>query len=120
MAKKILIVEDEKPLSRAMQLKLTNSGFEAICAYNGQEALDIMEKEKVDLVFLDLVMPRMDGFATLEKLKEKKNKIPVIVLTNLSQGEDLANAKKLGAKDYFVKADTPISGVVEHARKILG
>ncbi len=63
--KRILVVEDEKPMSRALELKLTHVGFEVKTASNGEEALEILNKEKFDLIFLDLVMPKMNGFETL-------------------------------------------------------
>lgn len=117
--KRILIVEDEKPMSRALVLKLSNSGYEAKPAYDGQEALDILAKEKFDLILLDLVMPRVDGFGVLKGMKEAKNKTPVICSTNLSQENDIKRARDFGVKDYFVKSDTPISKVLEYVEKYI-
>ncbi|MCA9388500.1 response regulator [Candidatus Berkelbacteria bacterium] len=116
---KILIVEDEQPIAKALQLKLNHVGFEADIASDGQEALEVVDKGGYDLMILDLVMPRKDGFEVLEELSKKKKHPPVIVATNLSQEEDLARAKKLGAKDYFVKADTPIADLVVQVEKNL-
>lgn len=118
-AKKILIVEDEKPMARALELKLTGAGFEVRVCGNGQECLDLLQKEQFDLILLDLVMPVKDGFAVLSELKEKGNKVPVIVLTNLSQVDDYKRVKELGALDLFVKSDTPIAEIVEKVKKIL-
>jgi len=118
--KKILIADDEKPMANALELKLNHSGFEAKAVYNGQQALDEIEKNgPYDLMLLDLMMPEVDGFAVLEKLKEKGNKMPVIVATNLSQETDIEKTKKLGAVDYFVKSDTSVTEVVEHVKKAL-
>ena len=117
--KKILIIEDEKPIARVLSLKLTREGFETKMANDGEEGMNIVEKESFDLILLDLVMPKMDGFSTLKALNEKKIKTPVIVLSNLSQEDDEKKARELGAKDFFVKSNTPISGVVEMASKIL-
>ena len=117
--KKILIVEDEKPMARALELKLNKSGFEAKALFNGEEALKILETEKFDLILLDLVMPKVDGFAVLTALKEREIETPIIVTSNLSQEEDFKRAKELGAKDYFVKSDTPIADIVEHIKKFL-
>jgi DNA-binding response OmpR family regulator len=117
--KKILIVDDEKPMARALELKLNKVGFEAKTAFNGEEAIEILGKDKFDLIITDLVMPKVDGFGVLDALKKKKDKTPVIVSSNLGQEEDLKKAKSLGAKDYFVKSDTPITKVVEHVNKIL-
>ena len=118
--KRILIAEDEKPMARALELKLTNAGFEVKVCGNGQECLDLLGKEKFDLILLDLVMPVKDGFAVLAELKEKGNKIKVVVLTNLSQVDDYKRVKELGALDLFVKSDTPIVEIVNKVKQILG
>ncbi len=119
MSKKILIAEDEKPMARALELKLKNSGFEAKAVFNGDEAISELSKNKYDLILLDLMMPIKDGFSVLEDLKKNKNKTPVIISSNLGQNEDIKRAKELGAVDYFIKSDTPISLVVEHIKKAL-
>jgi len=116
---KILIVEDEKPMARALEIKLSNSGYTAKVAYDGQKALDILALEKFDVILLDLVTPRKDGFDVLKELKERGDKTPVIISSNLSQPEDIKRAKDLGARDYFVKSNTPISVVVEHVKDVL-
>jgi len=118
-SKNVLIVEDEKPMAHALELKLNNSGFVAKAVYDGQEALDILEKEKFDLIISDLMMPVMDGFELLKQLKEKSIKIPVIIASNLGQQEDIDRAKGLGAKDYFIKSDTPIAEVVEKVKAFI-
>lgn len=118
--KKILIAEDEKPMARALELKFNNSGFEAKAVYDGEEALAEIKKEKYDLLLLDLMMPKMDGFGVMEALKNSGNKMPVIVSTNLSQAGDIERAKQLGAVDYFVKSDTPILEVIKLVKKIIG
>ncbi|MFH1790259.1 MAG: response regulator [bacterium] len=117
--KNILIVEDEKPMSRALVLKLNRAGYDTFPAYDGNEALQAMKKQKFDLILLDLIMPKMDGFTMLEKLNKQKNKIPIIVSSNLSQEIDFDRAKKMGAKEYFVKSDTPIASVIEHVKRAL-
>lgn len=117
--KKILVVEDEKPMARALELKLTGAGFEVKVCYNGQEFLDLLSKEKFALILLDLVMPVKDGFSALAELKEKGSKVPVIVLTNLSQVDDYKRVKELGALDLFVKSDTPIADIVEKVKQLL-
>lgn len=117
--KKILVVEDEKPIAKAMELKLNGSGFEAKVAFNGKEALELLKKEKFDLVILDLIMPEMDGFETLVEIKKRGIKTKVIVSSNLSQEEDFKKSKQLGAVDFFIKSDTPISEIVENIKKYL-
>jgi len=117
--KKILIVEDEKPLAKALELKLKHEGFEAQSILNGGYVQESLEKESYDLIILDLVMPIVDGFEVLEKLKKDKNKIPIIVLSNLNQGEDERKVKELGAVEFFVKSNTPITEMVKNIKKVL-
>ncbi len=117
--KKILIVEDERPLSHALEIKLKSQGFNTTVVINGQEALDEMAKNEYDMVLLDLIMPIMDGFGVLEEMQNKKIKIPVIVLSNLGQDEDRAKTKALGALDYFVKSNTPIAEILERVKSAL-
>ena len=118
--KSVLIVEDEKPLARALELKVEHCGFTAKSVFNGKEAMDLLSKEKFDLILLDLIMPVMDGFEVLQKMKEQNLKIPVIVLTNLGQTEDAKKAKELGAVDYFIKSNTAIADVIKHIDTVLG
>lgn len=120
MPKKILIVEDEKPMAKALELKLTREGFEAKAVFDGEKALKILESETFDLILLDLVMPNLNGFGVLTELKARNIKTPVIVTTNLSQEEDEKKAKELGATDYLVKSDTSIIEVVNFVKKTLG
>ncbi len=110
--KKILIAEDERPIANALFNKLTSEGFEPKMVINGQEALDALGKEKYDLILLDLMMPVVDGFVVLKKLKDENNQIPVIVLSNLGQEDDVKRAKDLGAMDYFVKANTKVKDLI--------
>ena len=117
-SKKILIIEDEKTLARALELKLTLSGFEVKTVFNGEDGLTLIQKELFDLILLDLIMPKMDGFSVLEFLKEKKIKTPVMVLSNLSQEDDIKRTKKFGAEEFFVKSNTPIATIVEQVVKL--
>ncbi len=104
---------------RALELKLKGAGFDTKTALNGEEALAILSKETVDLILLDLIMPKKDGFAVLAELKEKGITTPVIISSNLSQEDDRQRTKTLGAVDYFVKSDTPIAQVVVRVQRIL-
>lgn len=117
--KKILIIEDEKPMAHALELKLTHAGFEVKAVFNGEEGIKLLQKETYALILLDLVMPNVDGFTVLEILKEKKIKTPVMVLTNLSQDKDEERTKALGAKEFFIKSNTPIATIVEKVIKLL-
>jgi DNA-binding response OmpR family regulator len=117
--KRILIVEDEKPLSHALKLKLTHEGYDVAIAADGEEGVALATKEKFDLVLIDIIMPKMDGFAALSAMKDSGMKTAVIVLSNLGQQEDIEKAKALGVLDYMVKSNTPISRIVEVVNAIL-
>jgi len=119
--KKILIVEDERALAKALSLKLQGAGYETEIANDGEKALAYVteNKSKINLVLLDLMMPNLDGFGFLEAMKEKKISIPTIISSNLSQDEDIKRAKKLGAKDFFVKSDTPLAEIVKKIKKFV-
>lgn len=116
--KRILIVEDERPLSHALELKLQHEGFEVTVATNGQECVDLIEKKEFDVVLLDLMMPIMNGFQVLEILGRKPNRPAVFVLSNLSQHEDEERALSLGAKKFFIKSDTPLTTIIEEVKAI--
>lgn len=117
--KKVLIVEDEEPVARAIQLKLKSAGIESVIAPDGQEALSQLSRDHFDLITLDLILPKMDGFDVLEEIRKSGNKIPVLVISNLGQEEDVARAKSLGALDYFVKSNMQLAQIVERIRKVL-
>ncbi len=112
---KVLIIEDDKFLSKIYSTKLEKEGIDADFALDGAEGLEKIASGKPKLVLLDLIMPKVDGFEVLETMKKdpKMKKIPVIVLSNLGQGSDVERAKKLGAKDYIIKSDTSIQEVLK-------
>ncbi len=115
--KKILIIEDEKPLSHALSLKFEHEGFLVTATGSGEEAKEFLSKETYDLVLTDLIIPGVDGFSILELIKEKKMKTPVIVMTNLNQEEDKKKVFDLGAVDYFVKSSISISEIVTKVKE---
>ena len=119
--KKILIVEDEEALSNALRITLEKEGYEVTVASDGEEGAVRMTNETFDVALLDLLMPKMGGFTLLETLKEEgKNTTPVMVLSNLGQDEDIEKAKRLGVKEYLVKANSPINRIVEKVNAIAG
>lgn len=118
LQKNILIVDDEKPLAHALELKLKHEGHSTFIASNGQECIDMLKKNTVDLILLDLIMPNMDGFQVLQALKNLNSNIPVFVLSNLSQPEDKTKALGLGAKKYFIKSNTPLSVIVDEIKQL--
>jgi DNA-binding response OmpR family regulator len=119
-AKKILVIEDEKAMAHALEIKLIHSGFEVRIAANGEEGLAMLEKEDFSLVLLDLIMPKLDGFKILEKMKNSGSKIPIIVMSNLSQAQDETRVRELGAAEFFIKSDTPLAKIVEQVKISLG
>jgi len=114
--KKILVADDEKALAKALQLKLNHSGFETEIAFDGAEALELITKGDFDLVLLDLVMPKMDGFQVLEGVAKLSKKPKIVVTSNLGQEEDAEKAKSMGAVNFFVKSDTPITDIVAYVQ----
>lgn len=117
--RKILIVEDEEALANALKLKLASEKFSVAWAQNGSIALDLLEKESFDLILTDLILPVMDGFAMMQKLQEKGNKIPIIVLSNLGQAEDIDHARSLGAIEFLIKSNVPLARIPDYINKIL-
>ena len=97
----IMIVEDEKPISNLIALSLKKAGYRCECAYNGLEALDMIDKYYPDLILLDIMLPGADGFEILEYVKPLE--IPVIFLTAKGELSDRVNGLRLGAEDYIVK-----------------
>ena len=99
--KKILIVEDEKPISNLIKLNLTSEGYLCKCVFDGSEAANIIEEEKFDLILLDIMLPGINGYELLEYIKPYK--IPVIFITAKGTVENRIMGLKLGADDYIVK-----------------
>ncbi|MFC1608709.1 response regulator transcription factor [Patescibacteria group bacterium] len=117
--KKILIAEDDKPMARTMRIKLAKSGFDVTVAVDGEEALEFLSKDKFDLILLDIMMPKVNGFKVLEEMKNRGDNTPVVVTSNLSQSSDKSKVMELGARDYFVKSNTSIFDIVDHVKGIL-
>lgn len=111
---KVLVVEDDKFLISAYRAKLTKVGFEVQMAGDGVEAIEALKTYKPDLILLDLVMPRKDGFVTLAEIKQDASlkNIPVIVASNLGQKEDLDKAMGLGAVGYIIKSDLSMEDLI--------
>lgn len=119
---KILIVEDDKFLRELMVKKLINEGFQVVEAQDGTEALKLVGESKPHLVLLDLILPGIDGFTVLEKMRAtaENAKTPVIVLSNLGQKEEIEKGFKLGADDYLIKAHFTPGEIIEKIKKVLG
>ena len=98
---RILIVEDEKPISDLIRLSLSKAGYICSCAYDGEEAADILEKELFDLVLLDVMLPQVSGFELLEYIQPMGT--PVIFITAKNSVDDRVRGLRMGAEDYIVK-----------------
>ncbi len=118
--KKILIVEDDEDFISILKTKFTAEGFSVVTAADGEEGARQAEKEKPDLIFSDVLMPKMDGVAMAKKLKESDIKTPIIFLTNIKDQNYIESLQKLGKFDYLIKSDLRISEIVDKAKKKLG
>lgn len=103
----ILVCDDEKDIVSALKIYLEPEGYRVLEAYNGQEALDILDKEQVHLILLDIMMPKMDGISAVSKLREYSN-VPVILLTAKSEDTDKVLGLNIGADDYITKPFNPL------------
>jgi len=119
--KTILIVEDDKFLRDLIVQKLTREGFNTIEAVDGEQGIEKIKEEKPDLVLLDLILPGIDGFDVLVKIKEDPvlAEIPVVILSNLGQRDDIERGLKLGAKDYLIKAHFTPGEVIDKIKSAL-
>ena len=117
--KRLLLAEDERAIAKALTLKLNLSGFEVEAVSNGEDAMIALKDRKFDLLLLDIMMPKMDGFTVMEEMKKMKNKTPIIILSNLSQEDDAKRAKELGAVDFFIKSNTPLTEIISKINKFL-
>ncbi|MBI4837162.1 MAG: response regulator [Candidatus Portnoybacteria bacterium] len=121
MNKKILIVEDDKFLRELIAKKIGAEGYVAVEAKDGEEGLKKIEEEKPDLVLLDLVLPNMTGFDILASVKENPllSEVPIVVLSNLGQRDDVDKAIGLGAQDFLIKAHFTPQEIVEKIKSAL-
>ena len=121
MAKKILIVEDDKFLRELIGQKLLKEGYDIVEAVDGEKGIKSVKDEKPDLILLDLILPGMDGFEVLTKIKEdsKIAQIPVIILSNLGQKDDIEKGLKIGAADYLIKAHFSPGEIIDKIKAIL-
>lgn len=119
--KKILIIEDDSILQKALLEFLTAEGFETMSALDGEEGVKIGKEKKPDLILLDIVLPKMDGYEVLKAMKADENtkKIPIILLTNLGSLNDVQKALDLGATTYLIKADYKLEEVTKKIKEVL-
>jgi CheY-like chemotaxis protein len=122
MAQKILIIEDEDIMRNLLSKKLQGAGYQVSTAKDGQEGMDLLKKEKFDLVLSDIIMPKLGGLEVMERMNqdpELKN-IPIIVVSNSGQPVELDQARRFGAKDWLVKTEFDPQEVIVKIKKILG
>lgn len=119
MPKKILVVDDERPIVRLVQVNLEHAGYEVVTAYDGREALEKVEQEKPDLIILDVMMPQMDGFEVMQRLQAnpKTRDIPVIMLTAKAQDADVFRGWQSGVTLYLTKPFSPFE-LISFVRRI--
>lgn len=117
---RILIVEDDTALSRALNIGLGKEGIDSAIANNGEEALTMLEKDQAyDLILLDLLMPNMSGFRFLEELYSSEITIPIIVSTNSQEMQHKYKAERYGVVQYMIKAETPLWLLIDKIKEIL-
>lgn len=116
---KILLIEDDKFLRNILEKKLKNEGFEVVSAVDGNEALEKLVVERPDMILLDIILPHRSGFLVLEEIKKDPEfkKIPVLIISNLSQEEDIKKGFELGAKEYFVKAKVSLEDLIKKVKE---
>jgi len=119
--KKILIVEDEATLQKALAEFLAEDGFEVLCASDGEQAVLLAKSKKTDLVLLDIILPKKDGYEVLTELKSEAGtkSIPVILLTNLESPEDIDRAFEKGASTYLVKSNYKLEDIAKKVKETL-
>ena len=118
---KILLIEDEEMLANMYETKFKNEGFNIKKALDGETGLKMALEDKPDIILLDIIMPKLDGFSVLRSLKDsvKTKDVPVILLTNLGQDEDVKKGTAMGAAGYLVKANLTPAEVVDKVKDYL-
>ncbi len=123
MAKIVLIIEDNNFLQGLEAKKLKKEGYDVLTASNSVEAFKILDaKHKIDLILLDILLPDVDGFGILEKIRKdnEMSKIPVIIFSNLSEEKDIEKATKLGISEFMVKSNFTLDELAEKIKILIG
>ncbi len=122
MGKRVLVVEDETPLSTALEQKFVKEGYEVEVARNGQEGLEAVKRQKPDIILLDVIMPIMDGMSMLRNLRSNNEtrEIPVVILSNLGDSKDILQAMQQETFDYLIKSDVTLDTILERVKSKIG
>ena len=120
--KRVVIIEDDEHVSKVYEVKFAKEGIETFFARDGEEGMAKILTEKPDLVILDLMLPRKDGFAVLEEMQKTPEvaHIPVLVLSNLGGSTDVERTLALGAKEHLIKVNHSMQEVIQKANEYLG
>ncbi len=120
--KKVLIIEDEELMYSVLEKRLSREGYDVVVAHDGEEGLEMAQQEKPDLVLLDIVMPKKNGFEVLETMQkdEELRNIPVIIISNSGQPVEIDRAQELGARDWLIKTEFDPKEVLEKVRNQIG
>ncbi|MFH1744756.1 MAG: response regulator [bacterium] len=116
---KILIIEDEQSLADLLAERLAKGGYETKTSYDGKDGYEQVKKFNPDLILLDIVMPKMNGYEVLEKMSEEKKKIPVIIISNSGQPVEIEKTRKLGAIDHLIKTEFSPQDVIDKVNKYI-
>jgi len=119
--KRILIIEDESTLQRALSEFLSLEGFEVVNALDGEKGIEMAMKEKPDLILLDIILPKKDGYEVVDELRsgEGTKNIPIILLTNLETTENVKRAFEKGITTYLVKSDYKLEDIIKKIKETL-
>lgn len=122
-SKKILLIEDDVFLSSLLKNRLKKEGLETIHAKDGEEAIKILSETKPGLILLDIMLPKKSGFEVMEEIRSDPQlqiqDVPIVIISNLGQPEDIDKGKQLGAADYFIKAKTSIDDLIDKVKGFL-
>lgn len=120
---KVLLVEDDSFLSSLLKNRLQKEGLEVVLAKDGEEALNLLKTSQPDLILLDIILPKKSGFEVMVEIRNdpqmQSRELPIIIISNLGQPEDISKGQELGAIEYFVKAKTSIDELIQNIKNFL-